>query len=190
MKLHFCLTTLAFLLAGCGASDHFYRLSAEMPATTGGSAISLGVGPVTLPSYIDRAELVYQSGPNEFQIPSNERWAGALRDNIAQALATNLEGSLGARDVVAYPWPAGGIPRRSIVVDVRQFHAISGVDAVLDFSWRMVNSSKGATIARGSALLREPIHGDGYTAVVAAESRLLGRAAEEIARSYRSRDQG
>jgi uncharacterized lipoprotein YmbA len=31
--------------------------------------------------------------------------------------------------------------------------------------------------------LREPIHGDGYGPVVAAESRLLERAAEEIARN-------
>ena len=186
MKLIFYLTTLALFLAGCGSPENFYRLSAEVPANAGsGSAISLGVGPVTLPSYIDRAELVYQGGPNEFQIPPNERWAGSLRDNVTQVLATDLERLLGAGEVVAYPWPAGRAPHYSVSVNVRQFHAVSGVDALLDLTWQIVNSRNGVSSARQSLSLREPIHGDGYAAVVAAESRLLARAAEQIAASFR-----
>jgi len=186
MKPIICLTTFALLLAGCGSSENFYRLSAEAPAGTGSrSSVSLGVGPVTLASYVDRAELVYQSGPNEFQIPPNERWAGSLRDNLTQVLATDLERSLGGSEVVAYPWPAGRVPHYAIAVNVRQFHAVSGVDAVLDLTWQIVNSRNAVAGPRQSLSLREPIHGDGYAAVVAAESRLLARAAEKMAQSFR-----
>ncbi len=184
MKAAFCLTTLLLLLAGCGSAEKFYRLSAEAPATTGGAALSLGVGPVTLPSYVDRAELVYQSGPNEFAVPTNARWAGSLRDNITQVLAADLGRLLGGRELLAYPWPAGSPPGTEVAIDIRQFHGISGNDAVLDFSWQLLGRN-GPTSGRYSASLREPIHGDGYAAVVAAESRLLARAAEEIARTVR-----
>ena len=176
------------LLVSCGSSDHFYRLSAEAPASRGQSSLSLGVGPIALPSYVDRTELVYQSGPNEFQVPPNERWAGSLRDNMSQVLATDLQRILGAREVLAYPWPAGRGPHYQIVADVRQFHGVSGDDAVLDLSWQVINTTTNQSSPRHSASLQEPIHGDGYAAVVAAESRLLGRCAEEMARSLRARD--
>ena len=170
---------VSLLATGCGSKAEFYRLSAEAPAAaTGRSEISLGVGPISLPGYIDRSELVFQSGPNEFQIPPNVSWAGSLQDNIAAVLARDLQTQLGAREVLSYPWPAGRAPRRRVVLDVRQFHGISGSDAILEASWRIEGSS-----AHGGGIFREPINGDGYAAVVAAESRLLAQCAAAIAHS-------
>lgn len=174
----------ALLLGGCGSQQQYYRLSAEPAATSGGGqrSLSLGVGAINLPSYIDRSELVFQSGPNEFQVPPNVSWAGSLQDNIAAVLARDLQDQLGAREVLTYPWPAGRAPARRVALDIRQFHGISGSDAVLDVDWRIENSS-GGTIAHGSGSFREPIEGDGYASVVAAESRLLAQCAAAIGRS-------
>ncbi len=173
----------ALVLAGCGSKQEFYRLSAATSAAVHGeSSLSLGVGPISLPSYIDRSELVFQSGPNEFQIPPNVSWAGSLQENIAGVLARDLQAQLGARDVLAYPWPAGRSPRRRVALEVRQFHGISGSDAILETAWRIEDSS-GVTISRGSGAFREPIEGAGYGAVVAAESRLLEQCATAIAKS-------
>lgn len=176
---------VTLLLSGCGSKAEFYRLSAETSAApTGHSAISLGVGPISLPGYIDRSELVFQSGPNEFQIPPNVSWAGSLQDNIAAVLARDLQAQLGAREVLAYPWPAGRAPRRRVALDVRQFHGISGSDAILETAWRIEDAS-GSALSHGSAVFHEPINGDGYAAVVAAESRLLAQCAAAIAASLR-----
>ncbi len=174
---------VSLVFAGCGSKAEFYRLSAESPpAATGRSEISLGVGPVSLPGYLDRSELVFQSGPNEFQIPPNVSWAGSLSDNIAAVLARDLQTQLGAREVLAYPWPAGHAPRRRVALDVRQFHGISGSDAILDVAWR-IEDADGNALGRGGGTFREPINGDGYAAVVAAESRLLAQCAAAIAKS-------
>lgn len=171
----------ALLLSACGSQQEFYRLSAETTATAhGGASVSLGVGPIALPGYIDRSELVFQNGPNEFQIPTNASWTGSLQENIAAVLARDLQGELGAAEVLTYPWPGGRAPRRRVMLEVRQFHGISGRDAILDAAWRIEGSS-GDTTARGSGAFREPIHGDGYAAVVAAESRLLAQCAAAIA---------
>ncbi|MGI8432967.1 MAG: PqiC family protein, partial [Chthoniobacterales bacterium] len=126
------LLLAALFLTSCGSKQEFYRLSAETKATAGGDrAISLGVGPITLPGYIDRSELVFQSGPNEFQVPPNVSWTGSLQENIATVLARDLQEQLGAREVLTYPWPAGRPPGRRVTLDVRQFHGISGSDAIL-----------------------------------------------------------
>ena len=176
---------VSLILAGCGGSpQQYYRLSAEPAATHGHSTISLGVGPISLPSYLDRSELVFQSGPNEFQVPPNVSWAGSLSDNIAAVLARDLQEVLGTGEVFTAPWPAGRSPQRRVALDIRQFHGISGKGAILDAAWR-VQDSAGLTISHGSGRFREPINGDGYAAVVAAESRLLAQCAAAIAPSLR-----
>lgn len=180
----FLLTTL-LLLAGCGSKQEYYRLSTGNFAATGQRAVSLGVGPISLPAYIDRSELVFQSGANEFQIPPNVSWAGSLQENIAAVLARDLQEQLGAREVLTYPWPAGRSPQRRVALDIRQFHGISGSDAILDASWR-IEDSGGGLISHGSGSFHEPINGDGYAAVVAAESRLLVQCAAAIAKSLHS----
>ena len=182
----FLLATLC--LTSCGGSkQEFYRLSAATPANSGGGgerSVSLGVGPITLPGYIDRSELVFQSGPNEFQVPPNVSWTGSLQENIASVLARDLREQLGAREVLTYPWPSGRAPAQRVALDVRQFHGISGSDAILDTAWR-IEGANGSVLRRGSVNLREPIQGDGYSAVVAAESRLLARCAAVIAEALR-----
>lgn len=187
LSRRFILCAAALFLVSCGSKQEFYRLSAAPAASAGGGgdrSISLGVGPITLPGYIDRSELVFQSGPNEFQVPPNVSWTGSLQENIATVLARDLQEELGAREVLTSPWPAGRAPARRVTLNVRQFHGISGSDAVLDTSWRIQNSS-GGTVSHGGGTFREPIQGDGYAAVVAAESRLLAQCAAAIANSLR-----
>jgi uncharacterized protein len=178
------LACALFVLAGCGgAGDQFYRLTAEAPARSGRSGgASIGIGPVSLPGYLDRAELVFQTGDNQFQVPANVRWAGSLQENISRVLAADVGAILGSANVVSYPWRPGAAPSRRIAIDIRQFHSVSGSGAILEASWRSETGAGGASGTRHSISLQEPIQGDGYTAVVAAESRLLLRFAEAIAR--------
>jgi uncharacterized lipoprotein YmbA len=176
---------VSLLVAACGSKQEYYRLSAEVPAArTGESSLSIGVSSVTLPGYIDRSELVFQNGPNEFQIPPNVSWAGSLRDNVAAVLARDLQQALGAREVLTMPWPSGASPHRRVALDIRQFHGISGSEAILEVSWRIENEN-GATLSRNSGTFHESINGDGYAAVVAAESRLLVQCAAAIAPALR-----
>lgn len=175
---------LAFLFAGCGSKQEYYRLSPSGAAPTGSSSGgTIGIGPVNLPGYLNRAEIVFQNGANEFQIPGNAHWAGSLDENISSVLAADVARNFRSADVIKYPWPVGQqAPSYQVPIDIRQFHSISGSEAILDVSWRIQTRSGGAGI-RHSATFHEPIQGDGYAAVVAAESRLLEQCAAEIART-------
>ncbi len=179
---------LVLALAGCGGAKlQYYRLSADAPAPVGTGGLAVGVGPVVLPSYVDRAELVFQNGPNEFQVPTNAHWASLLKDNIAAVLAADLGARLHSGSVVAFPWNSELHLRYSVAVDVTQFHSISGQGVILEASWRVLGGSDGQLISRHNARFQEPVHGDGYDAVVAAESQLLGKLADGIAFSLRRR---
>jgi len=186
MRFLFISGLLSLLTACGGAGENYYRLNATAPATTGSadSGLSVAIGPVSLPGYIDRAEVVFASGPNEFQIPTNALWAGSLRENISHAVAADLGRVLGSDEVRA-GLESGSQSRYRVALDIRQFHGISGQEAILDLTWRIQGGASAETISRHSGSFREPIIGDGYAPLVAAESRLLGQCAAAIAKSLR-----
>lgn len=177
------------LLAACGGSrEKFYRLGASGVVPAGGSSagLAVGIGPVSLPSYIDRAEVVFASGSNEFQVPADALWIGSLRENISRTVAADLGRILHSRNVRATIEP-GSKPRYRVALEVRQFHGVSGQEAMLDLSWKIQSGGSGQTISRHSGTFREPIVGDGYAPLVKAESRLLEQCAQAIASSLRGR---
>ncbi len=178
----FSLATV-LLIAGCGgAKDQYYRLTASGPATTKTTGIAVGIGPLLLPTYVDRAELVFQSGPNQFEIPAKVRWAGALQDNFGQVLATDIGRHLHSGNIVANPAPGDTRFRYRVSVAVRQFHAVSGQGAILDATWRVEDAETRQVLRNGNGTFNAPISGDGYAPVVAAESDLVDQLGAAISR--------
>jgi uncharacterized lipoprotein YmbA len=176
---------LLLLLAGCGGHEEYFRLSADGPAVLPSTGMSLVCGPVALPTYVDRAELVFQTSDNEFQVPANVHWTGTLLENFTHVLATDLGRRLHSGNVLVYPAPPTLHPRYQVAVDVRQFHAISGGDAILDVDWRVQVPATGEILRRRNGSFHERISGDGYAPVVSAESRLVAQLADAIAQSLK-----
>ncbi len=174
----------ALVLTSCGGSaQKYYQLSADGAAPVGTIGMSLGIGPISLPGYVDRAELVFQSGPNEFQVPADAHWTGSLKENISRVLAADLGRRLHSGNVLSFPWSPSAKLRYQIAVDVSQFHAISGEGAILEVAWRIQTPDGATTLRRGNGMFHEKIVGDGYGAVVAAENSLLAQLADSMAAS-------
>ena len=134
----------------------------------------MGLGPVALPAYIDRAQLVYQSGTNEFQVPSKASWAGPLGENVTQVLADDLGQHLHSGNVLRYPWAPNSKLRYQVVVNVEQFHSISGQEAILDVSWLVEEPGEPAN--------PQPPPGEPARAGAGRRVRPGGRGGEPVAR--------
>lgn len=184
VKAHFLWAT-ALLLTACGSSDQYYRLNADGPAPLRAAGLAVGIGPVDLPGYVDRAELVFQSDANAYQVPAKVRWAGPLGENFTRVLAADVGRRLGSGNVLPFPWPGNAKLRYQVSVQVRQFHAVSGGEAILDASWRVEEAATREVIRTRNGSFRERIAGDGYGPVVVAESRLVGQLAAAISGSLR-----
>src|SRR5262245_11281949 len=88
------LTTVGLTLAGCmSVADptKYYVLSATEPRepapTAAASGVAVGVGPVLIPSYLDRVQIVTRSASGEVDVAKYERWAEPLESGVAQVLA-------------------------------------------------------------------------------------------------------
>ncbi|MFT4177388.1 MAG: PqiC family protein [Luteolibacter sp.] len=175
----------AVLLSGCGSGGKtYYMLTPDGPAPAG-SGMGIGVGPVSLAEYIDRPNLVVQEDANQLGVAEDHRWAGDLGDSIARVTATNLGRRLRSGNIRVYPWPSDGAIRYQVVLDIRQFHAAADGYAVLEAGWRAYALPERRLIASRTFTAREPLVSSGYQPLVAAQSRLLSRLADDIAKKLK-----
>ena len=175
----------AVLVAGCSQpSQTFYVLTASGPVPSGGG-IGIGVGPINLAEYLDRANLVTQEAPNQLGVAEDHRWAGDLTASIARVTAANLGRQLHTGNVRTYPWQTDSEISYQITLDVRQLHSETDGFAICEIGWRAYSLPDRRLTASKPFTDREPLESAGYNASVAAQSRLLERLAENIAASLR-----
>ncbi len=188
------LLALTLVAAGClspraDVSTFFLLTSAEAPAAVGTPlGGTLGLGPVTLPGYLDRSELVTRLSDNQVAVSPTARWAEPLRDNVLRALSQNLVRTLGTDDYVFYPWYESAQVDYGVSVDFARFEADSTGSVTLEADWRITSGDPRETLYRGDSMIQETTSGATIDGSVAALSRALARLCDEIAREVRRLD--
>ena len=92
------------------ATTKFYILSplvqpvVEKQDEKGKKCKTIGIGPLDLPGYLDRPEIVTRVNPDELELAELDNWAEPLKDNITRVLAENISRLLCTEDVVIFPW--------------------------------------------------------------------------------------
>ena len=86
------LLLLPLLLSACLSTppSHYYLLSAHDGDQPTGVNPSVGIGPISLPEYLNRNSMVYRREDNQLQIAGYERWAEPLTDGILRVIGLNL----------------------------------------------------------------------------------------------------
>ena len=186
MRFHAIFLAAAFLSGCAGTKPTFYVLSAEGSLPSSGGT-GIGVGPVTLAEYVDRSNLVIQTGPNKLELVQSHLWAGDLDDSVARVIATNLGRRLNTGNVRTYPWQRDSEIDYQVAMDIREFLAGDDGFVRIEATWR-IYSLPGSKLVRSKTFIaKESITSEDYEAVVAAQSRLLGKLSADIAAVIRGR---
>lgn len=178
---------LALTAIGCGASpvSRFYTLSSTAKAPESAAATyTVSVGPVTVPSAVDRPQFVVQVASNRVEVDEFSRWAAPLNEGIARAVAGNLAVLLGTPDVAVAPF-AGLKPAYRVTIDVQQFESVRGDSAVVDAVWAVRRAGNKDTLS-GRTLARETVEDESSDALAAAHSRAIAKLSAEIAAAIRA----
>ncbi len=165
----------------------FFVITATVGLETSAAplAATLGLGPLTLPGYLDRSELVTRLSENQLAVSEIERWAEPFPDNVLRAVSDNLVRLLRPDDYVTYPWYESSQVDYGIAVDVGRFEADSTGAVTLAADWRITSGNPGVTLYRGASLIQENASGATTDESVAAQSRALARLCDEIAVAVR-----
>lgn len=191
----------AVLLAGCTTfsarpdASRFFTLSAlsppqesavQRPAESPG--ISLGIGPVSLPGYLDRQEIVTRIAQNQVNLSENDRWAEPLEESFTRVVSQNISNILRADRINAYPWPIDKKPLYQIEIEVLRFEANTAQEAQLSARWAVRNTSRKDSIRYRETRLSRPAKARSTDASVAALSEVLAELSREIADAIESMD--
>jgi len=144
----------------------------------------VGVGPVTLPPYLERPQLVSRLEATELAVDPFARWSAPLDALFAQALADHLMAVLGPRQVVVHPWASRDRPTHSVRIVVQQFERVAPDQALLRARWHLVDPSGGSP---GESRTSEHRTAAGPTPrdAALALSELVGMLAAEVAAALR-----
>lgn len=184
------LALLALTLGACLGPRRpadFYLLQPVAPAAVRASAAEqslIGVGPVRLPGYLDRPQIVVSSGQNRLKLDEFQRWSEPLKGNFTRVLAENLSRLIPTDRVLTFPWQRSFHPDYVVEADVEQFHVTSGGQSVLDASWSVFHDGKPIYLKKSSYSLPADLRN--YEGIVAAQSATLGALSREIATFLRN----
>jgi uncharacterized protein len=176
---------LALLGASCAGSPplHFYTLSqvpaaSRLPAT--GNTVPVRLDRVTIPTELDRSQLVRRIDSTRLQIVEADRWAAPLEDIIRRVLSDDLAARLPA-DMVANPYePSVGEKRQSLSVDIEEFYADPACSVTLRAAW--VLKQPDSQSSRGTEETRiQAGTCSGAGAIPNAMSQALGQLSDRIA---------
>jgi len=188
------LCILLVTLGGCAGTppSKIYMLEpiSHGPAPPGtvalDQAVSIGLGPVTLPDYLDRPQIVTRTDQNTVQLAEFDRWAEPLSSNVSRALAEKLVVLLQNDSVVPYPWPGSIDVTYQVVVDVYRFDGILGEKALLEAQWSVLEKKGKKVLRLKRSTFIEPAGGTSFGALVSAQSRTLEDLSREIASALQS----
>ena len=147
----YVLLLLAPVLVACSSQstpDRYYLLSAlsQSTANVAGDAPVIGVGPVTIPSHLDRSVIVTRSSANRLEVNSGHRWAEPLEENIIRVVMDNLDRAGKASRFETFPWTSRDGVDFQIVVDIDRFERRADGNVVLVARWKLVDFQTGTIV--------------------------------------------
>ncbi|WP_430475317.1 PqiC family protein [Thalassospira lucentensis] len=145
------LVLLAPLLVACAAQsvpDRYYLLSPTVQQVSEPSiqAPVIGIGPVTIPSHLDRSTIVSRSSTNRVEVNSGYRWAEPLDENINRVLMDNMGRTGKASRLEAFPWTSRDGVDWQVVLDIDRFERQPDGNVILTARWKLIRFESGEIV--------------------------------------------
>ena len=148
----------------------------------------VGVGPVELPAYLDRAAVVTRSG-SRLEVAAFDLWGQPLGESVTSVLGRNLEALVPGTSVQLFPWNVASQDlNERVAVQFTRFEADSDGAVHLDASWQLRSGAGPTLLASGRVYISEPLARDGgIEGITGAMSRALGTLSRDIATHLEAR---
>jgi uncharacterized lipoprotein YmbA len=143
---------ILLLLVGCGSSPpvRYFTLSpVELTKEQDPEdSLMLGLGPIRLPEYLNRSQLVTRGNGAELEIDEFSRWAEPLTRSIHRVVSTDVDNMMTGVTVLAFPWDAA--VRRQVdfrlIGEVTRFDADQSGRVILQMQWAITEEGVGPVV--------------------------------------------
>lgn len=187
-------------LVSCSRSSeiYYYQLSAmSRDATGAGADISgnkvqpavIGIGPVRLPEYLQRPQLVTRLDSNRLQLTDGHRWAEPLAENITRVIRENLILLLENNRLHSYPWHRSLAVERQLIIDIINFEGDGESSVQLVAVWQINNGQGEVVLPPKRSRFQVPYPSLNYSGRTEALSETLALFCREVAGELRLLDE-
>ncbi|HWP58919.1 MAG TPA: PqiC family protein [Candidatus Acidoferrales bacterium] len=142
---------------------------------------AIWVGPITLPQYTNRPQIVTGNTGPELRRAFSAVWAEPLQDNVARVLAENLSLLLSSDRVAIFPWTSPVPLDYQITVDVTNFLGEPGGEVSLTALWKVLGKNGKEVLASKKSTFTQASKSKDYDGFVSAMSQNLASLSREIA---------
>jgi uncharacterized lipoprotein YmbA len=176
------------LLVSCGTTQpsKYYMLTSiangnNVSSRNQSGDLTIGLGPIQLPKYLDRSPLVIRGDGSEVIINDLHRWAEPLEDNFTRILAENLYQLVNGIKVSLHPWRDQRDIDYQIIVTLYQFDTDIDGNVVMSSTWSILQAGSDQLLYSRRTIINEKAGNPDYPALVDAQSKAVEKLTREIA---------
>ena len=181
---------LAVLLSGCGTSQKtdFYQLNTEANHALMGveKGDIIGIGPIHLPEYIKRPQIVTRTSKYSLNVSEFNRWIEPFSDAITRVLVINMSNELASNRIFWLPRSDRQYPLDlRMAIDIGRFDGELGKEVTLESRWIIFDRDDNP-LQTHISIIHEPVNGQTYKELVIAMNNALNKLSQELAQAART----
>ena len=157
------------------------------PAGASELGLAIGVGPVELPAYLRRRQIVTRQAGSQLVSSEANSWGEDLESSVARVLAENLSALLPSNRVVTLPWQSAGDLDYLVAVQIQRFERDAENVVHLDARWSLTRAKGRKVVAAQISAIRQTDVVEGYPATVDGMSRAVEQLSREITQAIQAR---
>ena len=189
---------LALVLSGCmsvpnSPTPRFYMLQAAdenqvSKKTNIASDVVIGVGPVKIPGYQDRPQIVTQDKEKMLKFAQFDRWGEPLDFGMKRLIGENLAVMLPEAKFTLYPWNSSVPVKYQVVVEIIQLDSKLDEDMFLVAQWLVIDVQNSKTMIIKRSEFRQSIIPQNYSGLVKTLSMACASLSSEIVEALATLD--
>ncbi|MCX5698034.1 MAG: PqiC family protein [Candidatus Omnitrophica bacterium] len=145
------------------------------------SDVFIGVGPVKIPEYQDRPQIVTQGKEKMLKFAQFDRWGESLDLGVARLIREDLTVMLPGAKFTLYPWNPTISVKYQVVVEIVQLDSDLDKDLFLVAQWQVIDAQNTKTVIIKRLEFRQPIMPQNYPGLVKTLSTACASLSSEIA---------
>lgn len=147
-------------------------------------SVMLGLGPIRMPDYLNRSQIVTRGVDAEMQVDEFSRWSEPLTTSLLRIVSADVDNLLQGVVVVVFPYEpfVRNQVNYRLIGDVNRFDADDSGQVVLEVQWGIADVDGGVVVpVRRNRYQTQTSIADDTSAVVAAMNDALAQFSRDIA---------
>jgi len=143
--------------------------------------VFIAVGPIRVPEYLDRPQMITRDEDGLLNIAQFDRWAELIDSAILRMMAENLIVMLPRANIVKFPWSFENPVKYQVGLDIIQMDSNLKKNLTLIVRWNIFDENNRQTLFSKRSEVIEPIVPHNYFGLNEAFSAAIASLSSEIA---------